>query len=832
MAGPPSAPPPAARPRRGIAQIFAALILSAWGGVLVCAPASAQFLPVPPPPAKSQAAITRAGQQQMLMKANRINYDYANHLVSAVGDVQIYYKAATLEADRVVYNQQTKRLHAEGNVRLSEPDGKVTYGQTINLSDDYRDGFVDALRLDTPDRTSMAAARAERSGGNFTVFHNGVYTACAPCKDDPKKSPEWQVKAKRIVHDQNEKMLYFENAQLEFWGIPLFWMPYFSAPDPTVKRKTGLLMPSMSTNTLYGVGIEVPYYFALAPNYDVTIAPKYTTRQGLLMQGEFRHRLMNGAYMIRGAGIRQQDPDAFANSFGEREWRGSMESSGLFAINKQWAWGWDALLMSDRYFLQDYTPSLSAYFRRADSLSVTSEGISQGFIAGRGNRSYFDARSIYYLGFSGADVQDQIPIIHPVIDYTYTFDNPIYGGELSYNINFTSLSRKQANFDPITQAATNAGACNTADTAVKNSSNCVLRGVPGTYNRFSAESRWRKEATDSFGQVWTPFASVRVDAAALHVDSQTSVSNYLTPGDSTLIRAMPTVGLEYRYPFISVQSWGTQTVEPIVQVIARPDESQIGSWPNEDAQSFIFDDSNLFRIDKFAGWDRAEGGGRVNYGIRYTAQFNQAGSLNVLFGESYQLFGKNSFATADITNTGLDSGLDSRRSDYVARFGYEPNSIYAFTSRFRFGKDDFEINRMELEAAARFDRWSASVLYGAYAAQPNIGYLSRRQGILSSGSVKLATNWLLTGGALYDLEANKVSQTSVGLSYVDECLIMALNYVTSYSYSSGTAEQNHTVALTLSLRTLGQSTVNQPVGGENGLGGNNSIFSRFGNTEQ
>ena len=829
MAGPPSAPPPAPRPRRGIVHIVV-LALLVCGGLLTCAPASAQtFLPIPPPPAKSAAAVARAGQKQMLMKADKINYDYANHLVSAVGDVQIYYKDSTLEADKVIYNQQTKRLHAEGNVRLRESDGKITTGNVIDLSDDYRNGFVDALHLDTPEQTSMAAARAERTAGNFTVFHNGVYTACAPCKENPKKPPEWQVKAKRIVHDQKEKMLYFEDSRLEFWGVPLVWMPYFSAPDPTVKRKTGLLMPSISSSTLYGVGFEVPYYFALAPNYDATVAPKYTTKQGLLMQGEFRQRLLDGAYSIRAAGINQQDPSAFSDTSANREWRGSLESSGRFAINQKWVWGWDALLMSDRYFLQDYNPSLSKYSKSPDNLSVTSEGISQAFIAGRGNRSYFDARSIYYLGFSSADVQDQIPIVHPVIDYDYTFDHPVVGGELSYKLNFTSLSRNQADLEAITTAAqaSNAACTQTADSALART-NCVLRGFPGDYNRFSAQARWRKDITDSFGQVWTPFASVRVDAANLSVRDQPGVSNYLTPGDSDLIRAMPTVGLEYRYPFIDVQPWGTQTIEPIVQVIARPNETQIGKWPNEDAQTLIFDDSNLFRVDKFSGWDRTEGGGRANYGLQYTAQFNKAGSLNMLFGESYQLFGTNSFAATDATNTGLDSGLDTTRSDYVARLTYQPNSMYSFTSRFRFDKDSFEVKRMEIEAATTFDRWNASVLYGDYAPQPDIGFLTERQGILGNGSVKLATNWVLSGGALYDLVEGKFSQTSIGVGYVDDCLNLALNYITSYSYSSGTVTPNHLIALTLSLRTLGTAAVNQSVDGSSGVGGQNSLFSGSG----
>ncbi len=157
----------------------------------------------------------------MLVRATEINYDYTNERVAAVGNVQIYYGDTTLEADRVIYDQKTKRLHAEGNVRLTQPDGTVTLGNIMDLGDDLRDGFVDSLRLEGPEQTRFAATRAERSSGNYTVFQNGVYTACEPCKDDPTKPPKWQVKAARIIHDQGEKMMYFENARLEFFGVPL-----------------------------------------------------------------------------------------------------------------------------------------------------------------------------------------------------------------------------------------------------------------------------------------------------------------------------------------------------------------------------------------------------------------------------------------------------------------------------------------------------------------------------------------------------------------------------------------------------------------------------------
>ena len=215
-------------------------------------PASAQqsfrYNPLPPKPPKQARPTTNDGQ--MLVQAAEVNYDYNNSRVAAVGSVQIYYNGSTLEADKVIYDQKTKRLHAEGNVRLTDPDGKITYANLIDLSDDYRDGFVDSLRLDTADQTRMAATRADRTGGEVTIFQNGVYTACAACKDNPKKPPLWQVKGARIIHNQTEKMLYFEDARLEFFGQPIAYLPFFSTPDPTVKRKSGFLIPNYSSSTV------------------------------------------------------------------------------------------------------------------------------------------------------------------------------------------------------------------------------------------------------------------------------------------------------------------------------------------------------------------------------------------------------------------------------------------------------------------------------------------------------------------------------------------------------------------------------------------------------
>ncbi len=744
----------------------------------------------------------------MLVQATEVDYDYNNLRIAAVGNVQLFYNGTSVEADKVIYDQKTKRLHAEGNIRMTDAEGKITYANIVDLSDDYRDGFVDSLRVDTEDQTRMAATRADRSNGNYTVFDNGVYTACAPCKDHPKKPPLWQVKGARIIQNQTEKMLYFENAQLEFFGVPMAYLPYFSTPDPTVKRKSGFLMPGFITYSAFGAGVEIPYYFALAPDFDATFHPRITSKQGVLFQGEFRQRLSNGAYQIRLSGIDQLDQGAFAGQPGDRQFRWGIETKGQFALNDKWTWGWDGVLLSDYLFMSDFR--LAQYKDPFGSfLSLPTEAVSQLHLTGVDNRAFFDARAIYYLSYSGN--QKQVPVVAPVIDYNNVINSPILGGEFSYKVNFTNLTRETAVFDPRTTLANTNGLCTTAsaDPMARLPSQCLLRGMPGTYTRLTAEAQWRKSYTDPIGQNWTPFVSVRADAINADISNQPGVSSYLPVGSTQTVRLMPTVGFEYRYPLINVQPWGTTTIEPIAQVIIRPDEPHAGKLPNEDAQSFVFDTSNLFAVDKFSGYDRIEGGSRANVGVQTTTQFDQGGNINAMFGQSYQMFGLNSFAVADITRTGVYSGLRNSHSDYVTSFAYSPNRNYTFSVSSRMDEATWNVNRFETQASANFDRWSASVMYGDYVAQPELGYFTRREGVLTSGSLKVATNWVVMGSARWDLQANNINQYAIGAGYVDDCFLVAANYVSSYNYSAGSVSPvlNNTYLLTIGLRTIGVNSV-------------------------
>jgi LPS-assembly protein len=741
--------------------------------------------------------VQRNPNAQMLVQANEMRYDYNNERVSAVGAVQIYYNGSSLEADRVIYDQKTKRLRAEGRVRLAQPDGNIVYADILELSEDFRTGFVDSLRLETADRTRFAATRGDRDG-NLTILEQGVYTACETCKEKPGKPPLWQVRAARIIHDEEERMIYFERGTFDFFGIPVGYLPFFSAPDWTVKRKSGVLTPRLNANSLYGGSLEVPYFWAIAPNYDLTLSPRVMTRQGFLPTVEWRHRLATGSYSITASSIYQLDQSAFSGQPGDRDWRGHISTSGRFSPGDKWLFGWDGYLLSDRTYLNDY-----------DIIgSGSRELTSQIFLAGQGSRSTFDIRAQHIRGLTSFDTQAQIPVIHPTMDYKYVFDQPVAGGELSFRANMTSLTRKEADFDSIGSSA-NDPTCASASAATRAA--CILRGAPGTYTRVSADTQWRRSIIDSMGQVFTPFASVRADAAWRSLTTGVSNFDSSLAGNEAVFRAMPTAGVEYRWPLMSVSQWGAQILEPIAQVILRPNETKIGRMPNEDSQSFVFDDVNLFSIDKFAGWDRSEGGGRANYGLQYTAHINGGGMVNALVGQSYHLFGLNSFAAQDLTNTGLDSGLETRRSDIVARLLYAPNSRFSMISRFRFDEETFDMRRFETEARFNFDRWALSLLYGRYDAQPNIGIFEMREGITGFYSYRLTNTWTLYLGTRYDFVREDVDEWLAGIGYRDECFTFGMMYSESYSNPNRPDDVVRRVMLNFAFRTLGDTQVSRRI---------------------
>ena len=285
-------------------------------------------------------------------------------------------------------------------------------------------------------------------------------------------------------------------------------------------------------------------------------------------------------------------------------------------------------------------------------------------------------------------------------------------------------------------------------------------------------------------------------------------------------RLTPGVGLEYRYPWMARTEFAQLLFEPVLQVIARPNEIVGNAAINMDAQSLVFDDSSLFEWNKFSGYDRFEGGTRLNAGARYTMTFNNGASVGIVAGQSFQLAGRNSYATADAANIGLSSGLDTRRSDYVAALTLSSGNGLGFVAKTRFDQNNFNLRRLDLIASVNKGPLMASLQYASYDAQPQIGYWKKRQGLAATSRLMIDENYFVTGNVVFDMSRRFYPATSktsaftpasmgLGIGYQDECTTFSLSYSSAYTLSN---TRNQTMMMQLQLRTLGDAKYSQSLG--------------------
>ncbi|MGO6972292.1 LPS-assembly protein LptD [Rhizobium leguminosarum] len=714
---------------------------------------------------------------KLLLSANELVYNRDADLVSAVGGVQINYGGYKMVAQKVEYNQKTGRMMALGNVELVSPDGNRIYADNLDVTDNFADGFLNSLRIETADNTRIVAESGERVGGTMMILNKGVYTACLPCAEDPKRAPFWQVKAQRVIQNGETHTIRLERARFELLGHPIAFLPFIEVPDNTVKRKSGFLFPTMSLSQNLGFGLSVPYYYVISPSMDATVTATGYTAQGFLIEGEFRQRFENGTHILRVAGIDQAKPGNFSSgtSDAEAEQRGMVASKAEFRINPRWTFGWDVMTQSDNNFSKTY---------KLRGLTGT-DRTNQIYLTGLGKRNYFDMRAFYF------DVQDadrtntaekQQAIVYPSLDYHYVAPQPLAGGELSADVNLTNISRTHDDFY-------------TVDGFDR------FRGLKGQTSRLTAELQWKRTYVTPTGLVITPLLAARGDAFALNMDDPTGYTGNYVDGNSAT-RSMFTAGLEMRYPILMTTDNSTHILEPIAQIYARPDEQLAGRLPNEDAQSFVFDATSLFDRDKFSGYDRVEGGTRANVGVQYTGTFDSGYKLHGIFGQSYQIAGQNSFATDDLVNVGAESGLETDRSDYVGLGGVETPYGVSVAASYRLDEKDFEFRRGDLTTAYQNDTFSTQLTYTHLSAQPEYGFAEDNDEIQTNSTVKFKDYWSIFGGIAWDLNNDVISRRTIGLSYEDECTIFTIAYTDSRD-SDDESGSDWTIGARLTFRTLG-----------------------------
>lgn len=664
--------------------------------------------------------------------ADKITYDPKTEIAVATGTVKIVYGPYTLTATKVSYDQKNDIFKANGSVELTEPNGNVLQSDMAEINQRFKEGFARHVKALLNNNVTITANYAKRTADGMTIYEKASYTACRDCKTRFGQ-PLWVIDTTKTVHDANKKNLYHYNPTLKIGGVPVFYLPYAEQPDPTVTRRTGLLPPNFQHGKYYGFGVITPYFVTLGNSADLTISPMLTTKQGPVMDVEYRQRTKTGQFDVRGYGVHQftryDRPD-------DQKWRGAIASKGEFEPAPGWSYGWDGTLTSDYKFLDHYD------FNNSELIT------SSAHLTDINDRTYFNARALNFQTTITGQDQDEIPYALPYVDSEYTLENAVMGGELSFKWNAYSLRQD----DWATPFAT--------------------VNHPTDQTRATASMRWQRQMISDIGTVFTPFANARGD---IYINN--NLPDAAAPGgirsSDTTTRLLPSAGFDLRMPFIANYESGQSILTPVVQAVAATNEKKTNLIGNEDAISVNFDSSSLFLEDRFTGLDRYEGGARANVGLMYSYLADDGGSASLSLGESFHLGGTNSF------DSEVNSGLSGRKSDLVGSASWQPNSNFGISYQARVREDLSRINTQEAYANFLLGNLNANLGYFDLAAEPTAGRVKRMQFVNANAGYKLDEAWRLFGGLSYDLEKDRFASKYAGIAFDCDCMSASLTYVES-----------------------------------------------------
>ncbi|MEX2518323.1 MAG: LPS assembly protein LptD, partial [Paracoccaceae bacterium] len=520
------------------------LLARAALGVALGFAAEAQDARTAPDPASPVALV-----------ADEITFDEQTGVLTARGDVELYQQGKTLTAAAIRYDSRSERIAAEGPITLRTERGETVYADGADLDASLRDGLVQGARSVIAGGGKIAAAEAERIEGRYNVMGKAVFSPCEVCAAHPV--PLWRIRAERIVHDQQERVIHYENAWFDVLGAPVAYLPYFQHPSPEVKRASGLLAPEFGTDRAYGVGVKIPYIVVLDDHSDLTLTPFITTEDGAILEVDYRRRFERG-YVDLDLSFGVTDYD----DAGGAEARLGAFGSGRYLVSEGVHAGFDLAFAAD-----------DAYLRRYDYTDLDRLR-SEAFVRAYDGPNRASVDVAYLQSLRDNDPQGQIPMVLPEISLRRVWATPGVGGELGVELDSVILVREDD------------------------------RDV----GRLSLGADWSRQHTTSSGVILRGFTDAQADLYQINDDPAF---------DSRAARFVPRIGAEARMPFSRVDGAGrTHVVEPIIQFSVAPDVRD-GDIPNEDSVVIEFDEMNLFETNRSPGFDRVETGANITVGANY-----------------------------------------------------------------------------------------------------------------------------------------------------------------------------------------------------------------------
>ncbi len=355
--------------------------------------------------------------------ADKVEYQQNKSLVIARGHVEAWQNGHVLRADQVTFNRQTGIATATGHVTLIEPSGQVLFADAAQLDQGMRDGILTAIRARLQQNGKLAANGGRRTGGVLNSMSKVVYSTCNLCKKHPERPPLWQIRASNATEDAQHKRIEYTDAEMQMFGIPVAYFPYFWTAEPTAKRDERAAGADFGISSHIGGFFAQPYYWVIDDQSDATFTPMLTTHAGPEIDAEYRRRFNFGYITLNGsAGYFENAPQAtiFAN--------------GQFNLNDTWRAGFSINRASSADYVNDF--HLGHVLGQDPSL-LTSNIYAEGF--GEGAYSRIDTR--FYQGLTTSITDSKLPVVLPNYSYSYVGQPDALGGILSVDTRLFNVMR-------------------------------------------------------------------------------------------------------------------------------------------------------------------------------------------------------------------------------------------------------------------------------------------------------------------------------------------------------------------------------------------------------
>lgn len=696
--------------------------------------------------------------------ADQVTYDSDNEVVAASGTVRMSREGNHLAADRVTWNRVTGEVRAEGNVVVVNPQGDKLVGDNVVLTDTLRDGSIENLLVVLESGGRIAATRGTRAG-DITTLQDAIYSPCPVTNlNGCPRNPSWSIRAARVIHDPSRNQVRFQGGRLQLFGMALPLLPFFSiGTGDDGGGVSGWLVPDISISSRKGFELAVPYYKRLAPERDLTLTPHFYT--GVLPAIEGRYRDLNGlgAFQIGGFAtygpIDDPDPNDPTPDT-RRDFRAYAEGNGKFQLDPLWSITAAFRAATDKTVTQRYDITRDDRLRNV----VNVERISPN--------SYLSIAGWAFQGLRVDDVQNRIPIALPAIDARFRTDSPIIGGNVEIQAN--SLS--------------------------------ILRIDGQDTQRAFASARWDLRRLTSLGQQFLFTAYLRGDIYHTNSSGLTDIPIYRGT-DGWHSRGIAALAADVQWPLIGSAFGGIQRLSPRLQIVLTPPNPNL-NIPNEDARAVDLEDSNLFALNRFPGYDRWEDASRITYGLDWSLDRPNL-SIATTIGQSYRI---NRRPTIFPEGT----GLTDRFSDIAGRTRVRYGRLIDLTHRFRLDKDNFAIRRNELDFTVGTEETYAQVGYLRLNRDISaaIEDLRDKEELRFAGRVKFARYWSLFGATVLDLTGRDEDPLSLadgfepvrhrlGIAYEDECLELGVTWRRDYE-RIGDFRKGSTFSLRMALKGLGR----------------------------